>query len=74
MFLIQYLCIFVLINFGVGIPQLCLKAKPWSINGRAFVDEYKGKVLFLIFLKLDCPICLDIIQKFVIYIPWSISR
>jgi hypothetical protein len=64
MFLLKVLLPFLLIiSSCFGIPQLCLKAKPWSINGRAFVDEFKGKILFLGFLKLDCPICMDIIQR-----------
>jgi hypothetical protein len=64
MFLIRVFVInFLFFNLCFCIPQLCEKAKPWSINGRAFVDEYKGKILFLAFLKLDCSICLDIISK-----------
>uniref|UniRef100_A0AC34QDY5 Selenoprotein P N-terminal domain-containing protein n=1 Tax=Panagrolaimus sp. JU765 TaxID=591449 RepID=A0AC34QDY5_9BILA len=46
-----------------SIPAFCSVAQRWSINGRPFVDEYRGRVLMLVFTRLDCAKCEEKIKK-----------
>uniref|UniRef100_A0A7E4UMF3 SelP_N domain-containing protein n=1 Tax=Panagrellus redivivus TaxID=6233 RepID=A0A7E4UMF3_PANRE len=53
-----------LISVGIdAVPQRCAQAERWSIQGRPFVEEYKGRVLVLTFMRLDCPTCEESVRS-----------
>jgi thiol-disulfide isomerase/thioredoxin len=47
-----------------SLPPLCSPAGKWRLNGRDLVNDFRGRILLLSFMPLECATCKTQIEKY----------